>query len=160
MPVWSQRQSLSISNASILVSLATFALQLVKELLQSLLENEDYQFRDTRVAATLLRVHMVICSAPYSTVASSAAHEVRIGYKVARYKRKILLIEPPMMGEVEEFKDALCFLILSSEVIISYLTELQRNDSNHFRPSIHAGSDSLSTYKSFHRLHSPLLDFY
>lgn len=80
LPVWSQRQSLSISNASILVSLATFALQLMKQLLGSLLEGgkEDYQFRDTRVAAVLLRVHVVLCSAPYSTVASNAAHEVRV----------------------------------------------------------------------------------
>ena len=76
LPVWSQRQSLSISSASILVSLATCVLRLVKQLLGSLLECEDYQFRDTRVAAVLLRVHMVLASAPYSTVAINAAHEV------------------------------------------------------------------------------------
>lgn len=77
LPVWSQRQSLSISNASIVVSLATFALRLLKRLLGSLLECEDYQFRDVRVATVLLRVHMVLCSAPYSSMAISAAHEVR-----------------------------------------------------------------------------------
>ncbi len=76
LPVWSQRQSLSVSNASILVSLATFALRLVKELLGSLLESEDFQFRDARVAQVLLRVHMVLCSAPYFTVAIDAAHQV------------------------------------------------------------------------------------
>ena len=78
LPVWSQRQSLSVSNASVLVSLATCVLQLLKRLLGSLLSGggEEFQFRDTRVAAGLLSVHMVLCSAPYFTVAINAAHEV------------------------------------------------------------------------------------
>lgn len=77
LPLWSQRQSLSVSNASTLVSLATVALRLVKELMRQLLDGADYQFRDTRVAEVLLRVHMVLCSAPYFTVAINAAHQVR-----------------------------------------------------------------------------------
>ena len=79
LPVWSQRQSLSVSNASVLVSLATCVLQLLKRLLGSLLDSggEEFQFRDTRVAGMLLRAHMVLCSAPYFTVAINAAHEVR-----------------------------------------------------------------------------------
>lgn len=76
LPVWSQRQSLSVSHASILVSLATFALQLLRELLGSLMEGGDFQLRDMRVASTLLKLHVVLCSAPYSTVATNAAHEV------------------------------------------------------------------------------------
>lgn len=77
LPVWSQRQSLSVSNASVLVSLATCVLQLLKRLLGSLLSSggEEFQFRDTRVVEVLLRVHMVLCSAPYFTVAINAAHE-------------------------------------------------------------------------------------
>ena len=42
----------------------------------------SYQFGDTRVASTLLKVHMVLCSAQYSTVASNAAPEVRVHISV------------------------------------------------------------------------------
>ena len=77
LPVWSQRQSLSISHASVLVSLATFALQLLHKLLGSLLKDGDFQFRDMRVATSLLNLHVVLCSAPYSTVATNAAHQVK-----------------------------------------------------------------------------------
>ena len=40
------------------------------------MEGEDFQFRDMRVAATLLKLHAVLCSAPYSAVATNAAPEV------------------------------------------------------------------------------------
>lgn len=79
LPVWSQRQSLSVSQASTLFSLATVALQLLREILKALTEEGDFQFRDTRVAATLLKLHTVLCSAPYSAVATNAAAEVSWG---------------------------------------------------------------------------------
>ena len=78
LPVWSQRQSLSVSQASTLVSLATVALQLLRQLLGGLIEGEDFQFRDMRVASTLLKLHTVLYSAPYSAVATNAAPEVSI----------------------------------------------------------------------------------
>ena len=81
LPVWSQRQSLSVSQASTLVSLATVALQLLRQLLGGLIEGEDFQFRDMRVASTLLKLHTVLCSAPYSAVATNAAPEVSIRVK-------------------------------------------------------------------------------
>ena len=81
LPVWSQRQSLSVSQASTLVSLATVALQLLRQLVGGLIEGEDFQFRDMRVASTLLKLHTVLCSAPYSAVATNAAPEVIIRVK-------------------------------------------------------------------------------
>ena len=81
LPVWSQRQSLSVSQASTLVSLATVALQLLRQMLGGLIEGEDFQFRDMRVASTLLKLHTVLCSAPYSAVATNAAPEVSIRVK-------------------------------------------------------------------------------
>jgi len=76
LPVWSQRQSLSVSQGSALFSLATVTLQLLRELIGGLMEEEDFQFRDMRVVATLLKLHTVLCSAPYSAVATNAAPEV------------------------------------------------------------------------------------
>ena len=81
LPVWNQRQSLSVSQASTLVSLATVALQLLQQLLGELIEGEDFQFRDMRVASTLLKLHTVLCSAPFSAVATNAAPEVSIRVK-------------------------------------------------------------------------------
>ena len=46
-----------------------------------LIEGEDFQFRDMRVASTLLKLHTVLCSAPYSAVATNAAPEVSIRVK-------------------------------------------------------------------------------
>ena len=77
LPSWCQRQPLTVTHAGGIVNLATFALQLIKTMLTSLLSDGDYQLRDTRVVSALLAVHTVLCSAPYSSVISSAAPEVR-----------------------------------------------------------------------------------
>ena len=87
LPVWCQRQSLSITHARILVSLVTFALRLTKVLLSALLSDGDYQYRDTRVASVLLDVHKVMCSAPYSTIISNSAPDVRIDSLTTRVQR-------------------------------------------------------------------------
>ena len=77
LPSWCQKQPLTVTHAGSIVNLATFALQLLKAMLTSLLSNGDYQLRDVRVVSALLGVHTVLCSAPYSSVISSAAPEVR-----------------------------------------------------------------------------------
>ena len=78
LPSWCQRQPLTVTHAGSIVNLATFALQLLKAMLTSLLSDGDYQLRDTRVVSALLAVHTVLCSAPYSSVISSAAPEVKV----------------------------------------------------------------------------------
>ena len=78
LPSWCQRQPLTVTHASSIVNLATFALQLLKAMLTSLLSDGDYQLRDTRVVSALLAIHTVLCSAPYSSVISSAAPEVKV----------------------------------------------------------------------------------
>ena len=78
LPSWCQRQPLTVTHAGSIVNLATFALQLLKAMLTSLLSDGDYQLRDARVVSALLGVHTVLCSAPYSSVISSAAPEVKI----------------------------------------------------------------------------------
>ena len=54
----------------------TFALRVVKTVLLRLLADGDYQYKDTRIVAALLRVHMVLCSAPQSSVVSNATPDV------------------------------------------------------------------------------------
>ena len=78
LPSWCQRQPLTVTHAGSIVNLATFALQLIKAMLTSLLSDGDYQLRDMRVVSALLALHTVLCSAPYSSVISSAAPEVRV----------------------------------------------------------------------------------
>ena len=78
LPSWCQRQPLTVTHAGSIVNLATFALQLLKVMLTSLLSDGDYQLRDARVVSALLGVHTVLCSAPYSSVISSAAPEVKV----------------------------------------------------------------------------------
>jgi hypothetical protein len=80
LPSWCQRQPLTVTHAGSIVNLATFALQLLKAMLTSLLSDGDYQLRDARVVSALLGVHTVLCSAPYSSVISSAAPEVKVQY--------------------------------------------------------------------------------
>lgn len=76
LPSWGQRQSLSVANTSIVCLLVTFALRVVKTVLLRLLSDGNYQYKDTRIVAALLRVHMVLCSAPQSSVVSNATHDV------------------------------------------------------------------------------------
>ncbi len=52
-------------------------IQVVKVVLVQLLSDGDYQYQDMRVVTALLRVHMVLCSAPQSSVVSHATPEVR-----------------------------------------------------------------------------------
>ncbi len=52
-------------------------MQVVKVVLVQLLSDGDYQYQDMRVVTALLRVHMVLCSAPQSSVVSHATPEVR-----------------------------------------------------------------------------------
>ena len=97
LPSWCQRQPLTVTHAGGIVNLATFALQLIKTMLTSLLSDGDYQLRDTRVVSALLAVHTVLCSAPYSSVISSAAPEVRAENNGVSHVRPALLGEwPPM----------------------------------------------------------------
>ena len=84
LPSWCQRQPLTVAHAGSIVNLATFALQLLKAMLSSLLSDGSYQLRDTRVVSALLGVHTVLCSAPYSSVISSAAPEVKVQYIILR----------------------------------------------------------------------------
>ena len=57
-----------------------------------LIEGEDFQFRDMRVASTLLKLHTVLCSAPYSAVATNAAPEVSIRVKPCSEDCKFLIV--------------------------------------------------------------------
>ena len=81
LPVWSQRQALTVQQANVLVLLATFALRIMRSLLQELVGGAEGQsnhtYRDSRVVAALLSLHMVLCSAPHSGVISNASPEVR-----------------------------------------------------------------------------------
>ncbi len=63
--------------------------QVVKVVLVQLLSNGDYQYRDTRVITSLLKVHMVLCSAPQSSVISHATPEVYILTHTHRHTRGI-----------------------------------------------------------------------
>ena len=85
LPSWCQRQPLTVTHAGSIVNLATFALQLLKVMLTSLLSDGDYQLRDARVVSALLAIHTVLCSAPYSSVISSAAPEVKIQYCISAF---------------------------------------------------------------------------
>lgn len=80
LPVWGQRQPLTVSQANVLVLIATFALRIAQTLLSELLSNGDHQYRDTRIIGTLLSLHMVLCSAPHSTIISNAAPDVSALY--------------------------------------------------------------------------------
>jgi len=48
----------------------------VKVVLTQLLGDGNYQYRDTRIVRSLLRTHMILCSAPLSSVVSQATPEV------------------------------------------------------------------------------------
>lgn len=82
LPVWSQQQALTVQQANILVLLATFSLRIMRSLLHELVggaeEQSGHTYRDTRVVAALLSLHMVLCSAPHSGVISNAGPEVRV----------------------------------------------------------------------------------
>ena len=80
LPVWGQRQPLTVSQANVLVLIATFALRVAQTLLSELLSSGDHQYRDTRIIGTLLSLHMVLCSAPHSTIISNAAPDVSAQY--------------------------------------------------------------------------------
>jgi len=80
LPVWGQRQPLTVSQANVLVLIATFSLRIMRSLLSELLSDGDHQYRDTRTVTTLLCLHMVLCSAPQSTVISNSAPDVSVQY--------------------------------------------------------------------------------
>ena len=92
LPSWCQRQPLTVTHAGSIVNLATYALQLLKAMLTSLLSDGNYQLRDARVVSALLAIHTVLCSAPYSSVISSAAPEVKAQYCVSTFLKKLILL--------------------------------------------------------------------
>ena len=101
LPVWGQRQPLTVSQANVLVLIATFALRIAQTVLSELLSNGDHQYRDTRIIGTLLSLHMVLCSASHSTIISNAAPDVSAPYPLlflmfvsSRRKRECLHEEP------------------------------------------------------------------
>ena len=115
LPVWGQRQPLTVSQANVLVLIATFALRVVQTLLSELLSNGDHQYRDTRIIGTLLFLHMVLCSAPHSTIISNAAPDVSAQYPLllhvvvsSKQEKRV----PPQAAETLALSDFSCLVFL------------------------------------------------
>lgn len=76
--MWRQRLPLPAGNANILVLIAKFGLQLVKSLLSEVLSESASSYKDTRILKTLLSLHTIFCSIPFSSVISNAVPEVHV----------------------------------------------------------------------------------
>ena len=117
LPVWGQRQPLTVSQANVLVLIATFGLRIAQALLSELLSNGDHQYRDTRIIGTLLSLHMVLCSASHSTIISNAAPDVSPPYPLlllmfvsSKKKRECLHEEPKPWPPSHSSRFALCLV--------------------------------------------------
>eukprot|EP00731_Ephydatia_muelleri_P026955 Em0018g1055a len=77
LPMWRQRLPLPAGNANILVLIAKFGLQLVKSLLSEVLSESASSYKDTRILKTLLSLHTIFCSIPFSSVISNAVPELQ-----------------------------------------------------------------------------------
>ena len=80
-----------------MVSMITPLLALVTTMLEQLLNNGKYQFKDTRLMKSLMVLHTVMCSAPMTGQLSSLAHQVwedsRKGFLGIGYEIKILFLK-------------------------------------------------------------------
>ncbi|XP_068721343.1 protein virilizer homolog isoform X6 [Montipora capricornis] len=74
---WRQGQPLHIGPPLVMVSMITPLLALVTTMLEQLLNNGKYQFKDTRLMKSLMVLHTVMCSAPMTGQLSSLAHQIQ-----------------------------------------------------------------------------------
>ena len=70
------RRVIGLTQANILVLLAVLSLQLLRLMLWQLLEEGDYQLKDTRILTAIFSLHTVMCSMSCSSVFTNATHEV------------------------------------------------------------------------------------
>ncbi|XP_064393290.1 protein virilizer homolog isoform X2 [Halichondria panicea] len=121
LPLWGQQVSLSVTNAGILCTLVSLTLKVVKVVLVQLLSDGDYQYQDMRVVTALLRVHMVLCSAPQSSVVSHATPEIQslmVDILTLCTKPELLSRDPSTPPDVRQS----CWCLMLEEVFKHTLT--------------------------------------